>query len=44
MQVEEKEFDVFYYNIGDQVAEIFIKALPKERFIYLRSLLEGAKH
>jgi hypothetical protein len=36
---EDKEVDVVYYNIEDQVADIFTKALPRDRFTYLRALL-----
>ena len=37
--VEDKEVDVVYCKTEDQVADIFTKALPKDRFIYLRELL-----
>ena len=37
--VEEKEIDVVYWNTEDQVADIFTKALPRDRFEYLWSLL-----
>ncbi|KAM1349822.1 hypothetical protein EV1_003832 [Malus domestica] len=37
--VEDKEVDVVYCKTEDQVTDIFTKALPKDRFIYLRELL-----
>ncbi|KAL6129747.1 hypothetical protein ACLB2K_073096 [Fragaria x ananassa] len=37
--VEDKEIEVVYCKTEDQVADIFTKALPKERFTYLRGLL-----
>ena len=37
--VEENEIDLVYCNTDDQVADIFTKALPRERFEYLRGLL-----
>ena len=41
--VEEKEIDVVYCNTDDRVADIFTKALPRDRFEYLRSLLLGVQ-
>lgn len=37
--VEDKEIEVAYCRSEDQVADIFTKALAKDRFIYLRELL-----
>ncbi|KAM1117107.1 hypothetical protein ACFX19_007645 [Malus domestica] len=37
--VEDKEMDVVYCKTEDQVADIFTKALPKDKFIYLIKLL-----
>uniref|UniRef100_A0A803P3U6 Integrase catalytic domain-containing protein n=1 Tax=Cannabis sativa TaxID=3483 RepID=A0A803P3U6_CANSA len=39
-QILNKELDVSYVPTVDQVADIFTKALPKERFKYLRSKLK----
>jgi hypothetical protein len=37
--VEENQVDIVYCNTEDQVADIFTKALARERFVYLRGLL-----
>ena len=37
--VEENQVDIVYCNTTDQVADIFTKALARERFVYLRGLL-----
>lgn len=37
--VEDKEIDVIYCRTEDQVADIFTKALPKDKFEYFRELL-----
>lgn len=42
--VEDGEVDVVYCNTEDQVADIFTKALLKDRFVYLQGLLGVKKH
>ena len=37
--VEDKEVEIKYVRAQDQVADIFTKALPKEKFIYFRDLI-----
>ena len=37
--VEEKEVEVKYVRIQDQVADIFTKVLSKEKFIYFRDFV-----
>jgi hypothetical protein len=38
--VEDEEVVIKYVKIGDQLADIFTKALPCDKFVYLRELLE----
>ena len=42
--VEENQVDIVYCNTEDQVADIFTKALARERFVYLRGLLGVKQH
>ena len=37
--IEEKEVEVKHVRTQDQVADIFAKALSKEKFIYFRDLM-----
>ena len=37
--MEENEIRIGYYKTEDQVADIFTKALPREKFEYLRELM-----
>ena len=38
-KIEEQEIELVYYKSEDQVADIFTKALPKEKFQRFRELL-----
>ena len=37
--IEEKEVEVKYVRTQNQAADMFTKALPKEKFIYFRDLM-----
>lgn len=37
--VEDEEIQIKHVKTGDQLADIFIKALPCDKFVYLRELL-----